>query len=122
MQESNITDPTEESFTKLPYLTAVVAELLRCYPPLRQVMNRISQKPSHLDNVGELPQGIFVGWNSYGVQTDMQVWGPTARDFIPERWGSSSDEILARMRKETAKGTFTAVVENAPAKTSPFSR
>lgn len=122
MHESNITDPTEESFTKLPYLTAVVAELLRCYPPLRQVMNRISQKHSHLDNVGELPQGIFVGWNSYGVQTDMQVWGPTARDFIPERWGSSSDEILARMRKETAKGTFTATVENAPAKTSPFSR
>lgn len=98
----------EESFTKLPYLTAVVAELLRCYPPVRQVMNRISQKPSRLGNVGELPQGIYVAWNAYGVQTDTQVWGPTARDFIPERWGSSSEEILARMRKETAKGTFIA--------------
>lgn len=28
--------------------------------------------------------------------------------FIPERWGSSSSEILARMRKETTKGTFIA--------------
>ena len=34
VQERKITDPTEESFTKLPYLTAVVAELLRCYPSL----------------------------------------------------------------------------------------
>lgn len=86
----------------------VVAELLRCYPSIRQVMNRISQKPSRLGNVGELPQGTSVGWNAYGVQTDTQVWGPTARDFIPERWGSSSGEILARMRKETAKDAFIA--------------
>lgn len=105
-RESNIIDPAEESFTELPYLTAVVAELLRIYPSVRQVMNRKSQKPSCLGNVGELPQGTIVGWNAYGVQTDEQVWGPTARDFVPERWGSSTDEILARMRNETAKGSF----------------
>lgn len=66
VHESNITDPVEESFTKLPYLTAVVAELLRCYPSVRQLMNRISQKRSHLGDVGELPQGTYVGWNAYG--------------------------------------------------------
>lgn len=115
--ESNIIDPTEESFTKLPYLTAVVAELLRCYPPVRQLMNRISQKTSHLGNIGELPQGTYVGWNAYGVQTDTQIWGPTARDFIPERWGSSSNEILARMRKETAKGSF--IVFNSHSRKCP---
>lgn len=108
VHESNITDPMEESFTKLPYLTSVVAELLRCYPSIRQVMNQISTKLSRLGNVGELPQGIFVGWNAYGVQTDTQVWGPTACDFIPEQWGSSCGKILARMRKETAKGAFIA--------------
>ena len=69
-------------------------------------MNRISKVPSQLGDVGEIPKGTWVGWNAYGLQTDEQVWGPTARDFIPERWGNTSEAIIARMRKEAMHSKF----------------
>ena len=105
---TGVVDPTGETLNKLPYLTAVLAELLRLYPPVSQLINRVSLAPSQLGDVGHLPKGTWVGWNAYGVQTDELVWGPTAKAFVPERWGSKTDEILMRMRKETVRGAFIA--------------
>ncbi|KAH8728388.1 cytochrome P450 [Phaeosphaeriaceae sp. PMI808] len=78
---TGVTEPTKEVLDKLPYLTAVVLELLRVFPPI------------------ELPAGTWVGWNAPGVQT---------REFIPERWGATPEEIMAKFRKETVKGNFIA--------------
>lgn len=105
---TNISEPTKEVLNKLPYLTAIVVELLRVYPPVSQLINRVSLVPSKLGGQIQLPAGTWVGWNAPGVQSDPCAWGPTARDFIPERWGSSADEIMAKFRKETVKGNFIA--------------
>ena len=91
---------------ELPYLTAVVAEALRLYPPIPQLINRETLAAVPFGDIGELPKGTWVGWHAYGMQTDMKLWGPTARDFIPERWGANSHEINARMRRETARGAY----------------
>ena len=105
---TGLVDPTGEQLNKMYYLTAVVAELLRLYPPVSQLINRVSLAPSQLGDAGHLPQGTWVGWNAYGVQTEEQVWGPTAKEFVAERWGARADEVMTRMRKETVKGNFIA--------------
>lgn len=105
---TGITDPTTEVLNKLPYLTALVVELLRVYPPVSQLINRVSVVPSSLGGQLNLPKGTWVGWNAPGVQSNPNVWGPTARDFIPERWGSTAEEVMSKFRKETVKGNFIA--------------
>ena len=101
-----VQDPTADTFNELPYLNAVVAEALRVYPPIPQLMNRVTQMPVQFGDVGELPKGTWVGWHALGVHTDPKIWGPTAQDFVPERWGTRSEEISTRMRRETARGAY----------------
>jgi unspecific monooxygenase len=105
---TGISEPTKEDLNKLPYLTAIVVELLRVYPPVSQLINRVSLVPSSMGGQIELPAGTWVGWNAPGVQSSPEAWGPTARDFIPERWGSTPEEIMGKFRKETVKGNFIA--------------
>ncbi|MCJ1467858.1 hypothetical protein MMC07_006483 [Pseudocyphellaria aurata] len=101
-------NPTSEVLNSLPYLTSVICELLRVYPPVSQLINRVALKTARLGGVIEIPKGTFVGWNAPAVQSNEQVWGPTARQFIPERWGDQPDEIMAKSRRETVKGNYIA--------------
>ncbi|KAF2201232.1 P450 family sporulation-specific N-formyltyrosine oxidase Dit2 [Delitschia confertaspora ATCC 74209] len=108
------TEPTEALLNSLPYLTSVIIELLRVYPPVSQLINRVSLVPSTLisphgpNSNLNLPAGTWVGWNAPGVHSSPEVWGPTAREFIPERWGTTPEEIMGKFRKETVKGNFIA--------------
>ena len=108
MLATGIADPTSDDLNTLPYMTSLICELLRLYPPVSQVINRISTQSSRLGGEIEIPEGTFVGWSALGVQSDPRVWGPTARDFIPERWGDDAKEIMAKVRRETVRGTFIA--------------
>ncbi|KAI4123482.1 MAG: hypothetical protein LQ338_004258 [Usnochroma carphineum] len=105
---SGVTDPTMETLNKLPYLTSLICELLRVYPPVSQLINRVALEPALLGGQVEIPKGTWVGWNAPGVHSDPAVWGPTAREFIPERWGDVPEEIMAKARRETVKGKFIA--------------
>jgi unspecific monooxygenase len=86
---TGISEPTKEDLNKLPYLTAIVVELLRVYPPVSQLINRVSLVPSSMGGQIDLPAGTWVGWNAPGVQ-------------------SSPEEIMGKFRKETVKGNFIA--------------
>lgn len=101
---TGVSDPTSETLNALPYLTAVIVELLRVYPPVSQLINRVTTRDASLGGTIHIPKGTFVGWNAPGVQSDPKVWGPTARQFIPERWGNNPKEIMDKVRKETVKG------------------
>lgn len=101
---TGVSDPTSETLNALPYLTAVIVELLRVYPPVSQLINRVTTRDASLGGIIHIPKGTFVGWNAPGVQSDPKVWGPTARQFIPERWGTNPKEIMDKVRKETVKG------------------
>ncbi|KAI4154544.1 MAG: hypothetical protein LQ341_000327 [Variospora aurantia] len=105
---TGITDPTTETLNKLPYLTSLVCELLRVYPPVSQLINRVTTEPALLAGTVRIPKGTWVGWNAPGVQSNPAVWGPTAREFIPERWGNKVEEIMAKARRETVKGKYIA--------------
>lgn len=98
--------PSQEVINGLPYLTAVVLELLRLFPPVCQLINRVALRSAMLG--GELPiaKGTFVGWNAWAVHSNPAIWGEDAREFRPERWGESVEEIQGRFRRETVRGTY----------------
>ncbi|KAF4208142.1 hypothetical protein CNMCM8927_001161 [Aspergillus lentulus] len=103
---TNTATPTSEVVNALPYLTAVVYELLRLYPPVSQLINRVTVRPAMLGNEIPIPAGTFVGWNAYGVHVNPAIWGPDANEFKPERWGRTVGEMHARFRRETVRGTY----------------
>ncbi|KAJ9660034.1 hypothetical protein H2201_007075 [Coniosporium apollinis] len=97
---------TAEVVNRLPYLTSVIFELLRLYPPVSQLINRVTLQPALLGGEISIPARTWVGWNAYGVQIDTQVWGPTAAEFRPERWGRTVEEMQAKFRRETVRGAY----------------
>lgn len=105
---TGIVDPTGEVLNGLPYMTALVCELLRIYPPVSQLINRTALQDARLGGTIHIPKGTFVGWNAMAVQSNEHVWGPTARQFIPERWGDKADKIMSKFRQETVKGNCIA--------------
>ncbi|KAH8585513.1 putative sporulation-specific N-formyltyrosine oxidase Dit2 [Bisporella sp. PMI_857] len=104
--EVNTDTPTAEIVNRMPYLTATIFELLRLYPPVSQLINRVTLRPAVLGGDIRIPANTWVGWNAYGVQIDKNVWGPTAQEFIPGRWGTTVDEMQAKFRRETVRGAY----------------
>ncbi|KGO40444.1 Cytochrome P450 [Penicillium expansum] len=99
-------NPSQEVINSLPYLTAVVLELLRLFPPVCQLINRVALQPALLGNELPIPKGAFVGWNAWAVHSNPDVWGEDAREFRAERWGDTVEEMQGRFRRETVKGTY----------------
>ncbi|KAF9770121.1 hypothetical protein IL306_012373 [Fusarium sp. DS 682] len=102
----NVISPTAEMLNNMPYLTAVVYEMLRLYPPVSQLINRVTIAPAVLAKKIEIPGRTWIGWNAYGVQTDSGVWGSDAMVFAPERWGDNIKDIKAKCRREQVKGNY----------------
>ncbi|MCJ1389445.1 cytochrome P450-dit2 [Xylographa bjoerkii] len=102
------TEPTPEVLNKHPYLTAIICEPLRVYPPVSQLINWVTLEPANLGGNINIPKGTWAGWNAPGVHSDPAAWGPTARDFIPERWGDKPEEVMTNYRRETVRGRFIA--------------
>ncbi|KAJ6070839.1 hypothetical protein N7467_012158 [Penicillium canescens] len=99
-------DPSQEIINKLPYLTAVVLELLRLFPPVCQLINRVALQNAMLGGELPIPKGTFVGWNAWAVHSNPAVWGEDAREFRPDRWGETVEEMQGRFRRETVRGTY----------------
>ncbi|KAJ5083249.1 Cytochrome monooxygenase xanG [Penicillium angulare] len=104
----NTLNPTVDEVNSMPYLFSVVMELLRLYPPVSQLINRVTTQKSTLGGDIVIPNRTWVGWNAYGVHTDLQVWGPTAKEFIPERWGNDVKTIQNAVRIKTTQCHFIA--------------
>ncbi|KAL6238243.1 hypothetical protein BDW75DRAFT_228069 [Aspergillus navahoensis] len=99
-------DYTVDDIDKLPYLTAVVYEVLRLYPPLSQLINRVTLEDFILDTGIRIPKGTWMGWSAYGVQTNPELWGESAKEFQPSRWGGDIDSINNLFRSSQSKGSF----------------
>lgn len=105
---TGITNPSTEIVNSLSYLHAVILELLRLYPPVSQLINRVTTQKTVLGGEIAIPNHTWVGWNAFGVHTDPNVWGPDAREFIPERWGTDVKTIQNAVRSKTTQCHFIA--------------
>ncbi|QMW44441.1 hypothetical protein G4B11_007861 [Aspergillus flavus] len=101
-------DPSNVAFSELPYLTCVIYESLRLLPPISQLINRRTSQDVILGNQIYIPKGTYVGYNCYSTNRDPAVWGPTADEFRPERWGQSNTEISQCYRQRRARAEFVS--------------
>jgi cytochrome P450 len=99
-------EPAYTEIHDLPFLTAVIYESLRMFPPISQLINRRTTTPVTLGNNIEIPAGTFCGYNAYSTNRDIDFWGKDADEFRPSRWGTTLEQINALYRRANAKGAF----------------
>ena len=81
----------------LPYLTAVIREGLRVWPPLTGLgLKRVPDGGDYINGYF-VPGGTEVGQGFHAVGRSKDVWGPDADVFRPERWLVAEEEELTRM-------------------------
>lgn len=97
---------SQDTLQNLPYLTSVIHEVLRLYPPVAEMINHNSARASFLGGKIPIQPGTNIGWNAYGVHTNPDLWGPDAGDFNPERWGLSIKDIQSNVRRRTIQGHY----------------
>jgi unspecific monooxygenase len=98
--------PCYSDLHNLPLLTSVLYESLRMFPPISQLINRRTTAPVVLGNKIPVPSGVYLGYNAYSTNRDIDFWGADAEDFKPYRWGTTNEEISQLYRRANAKGSF----------------
>ncbi|KAJ7192531.1 cytochrome P450 [Mycena pura] len=90
--------PTMDELNALPYLDCVVRETMRLYAPvagtarmaMRDDIVPLSEPFTDANGVAHesvrIPKGQFVMIPILALNRDVAVWGPDAREFVPERW------------------------------------
>lgn len=91
---------------EMPFLTSVIYESLRLFPPIGQLVNRKAVEDVLLGGEIFIPRGTYVGYNCYSTNRDSAVWGPRADEFDPGRWGHSMVAIQKQYRLRRAKAEF----------------
>ncbi|GJC82016.1 cytochrome P450-DIT2 [Colletotrichum liriopes] len=90
----------------MPYLTSLIYECLRLFPPIGQLINRRAAATALLGGDVVIPKGTYVGYHCYSTNRCPVAWGPTADKFDPGRWGSSSEAIQQNYRRRRARGEW----------------
>lgn len=91
-----------------PILNSVMYETLRLYPPLGQIINRRTTCNVVLGQSIMIPQGTYVGYNNYGTGRDRTVWGASADNFDPTRWGETHEQIERQFSAAKRNATLPA--------------
>jgi xanthocillin biosynthesis cytochrome P450 monooxygenase len=63
VQDLGVSNPTAETLNSMPFLTSVLYELLRLYPPVPQLINRVTTERAVLGGKIVIPKRTWVGWN-----------------------------------------------------------
>ena len=103
---TEITEPSAEVLNAMPVLTSVILELLRLYPPVSQLINRVTLEPAILGGAIQIPKRTWVGWNAYGAHVDPANWGPNVMEFEPSRWGKTTEAMSAKVRRDCVAGRY----------------
>ncbi|KAK2060859.1 cytochrome P450 [Colletotrichum caudatum] len=90
----------------MPYLTSLLYESLRLFPPIGQLINRKAAGTALLGGNVVIPEGTYVGYHCYSTNRCPCAWGPTADEFNPGRWGCSSEAIQQEYRRRRARGEW----------------
>ncbi len=68
----------------LPYLNAVISEVLRLYPVAPFTMRQAVRDTTVMGY--NIPKGTWFSLVMYATNRDVKLWGPDAEFFRPERW------------------------------------
>ncbi|KAK2004520.1 cytochrome P450 [Colletotrichum falcatum] len=90
----------------MPYLTSLLYESLRLFPPIGQLINRRAAGTALLGGEVVIPEGTYIGYHCYSTNRCPAAWGPTADEFRPGRWGCSSEAIQQEYRRRRARGEW----------------
>ena len=77
--------PTFADRSKLPYIDAIMLELLRWRPVAPTGVPHTAEGEDTYDGF-RIPAGSFVIANSWAIARDESVFGEKVEDFVPERW------------------------------------
>ncbi|KAF3010646.1 cytochrome P450-dit2 [Curvularia kusanoi] len=99
-------EPSYNEIHGLPFLTSVLYESIRMFPPISQLINRRTEQPIVLGGKIPIPKGVFLGYNVYSTNRDVEFWGVDSDEFKPARWGKDMDTINHLYRKANSKGAF----------------
>ncbi|WPG97567.1 Hypothetical protein R9X50_00034400 [Acrodontium crateriforme] len=97
---------------RLPYLQACIKEGLRMYPPVTGLLAKQVPEGGALITVDGVekfaPAGTQIGWNSWGMMRNVDIFGDDSEIFRPERWlpKDNSQSELDRVTKMTETVTL----------------
>jgi cytochrome P450 len=78
--------PRWKEVDRLPYLNAVLKEVLRLYPPFNFSLDRIVPKSGAVISGKFIPPGTEIGCQVDSIHRDPAIFGPDSETFRPERW------------------------------------
>ncbi|ROT42381.1 cytochrome P450 52A11 [Sodiomyces alkalinus F11] len=93
----------EDLMGRMTYMSAVIKEILRLYPPAgtaRYVPPGSNWHLTRKDGSKVCAEGVIL-YNCHPlIQRDEAIYGPTANDFIPERWLGNTDTWMDKEGEE----------------------
>lgn len=111
----------EETLKSLVYTSACIKEALRLWPPAataRMTHDKFTIRTKDGDQV--LVDDCVIYPMQHIIHRDPNVYGPTANDFVPERWTGDSDTSTAT--NEDTSGTATPTGKIPASAWRPFER
>ncbi|KAJ4286179.1 cytochrome P450-dit2 [Collariella sp. IMI 366227] len=94
-------NPNPEIIQNMAFLTSVIYESLRLFPPIGQLVNRKAINDALLGGDVVIPRGTYLGYNCYSTNRDPEIWGPGADLFNPGRWGDTPVAIQKQLARYT---------------------
>ncbi|KAI8623353.1 cytochrome P450 [Xylariaceae sp. FL1651] len=72
---------------QLPYINGIINETLRLYPTVPLTLRQAVRDSNLAGQI--IPQGVVVVLSMWAMNRSLEVWGPGASEFHPERWITS---------------------------------
>ena len=96
---------TYTAVKQLPYITAVIKEILRCANPLPGRLPRVVPADGCTINGNFVKAGTIVHTSAYLLNRHPSIWGKTAKDFDPDRWLEESSPELDKYMTSFYRGS-----------------
>ncbi|KAJ3334265.1 hypothetical protein HDU76_003914 [Blyttiomyces sp. JEL0837] len=101
---------TTSDVPQMKYTTAVFYEVLRLYPSV-PLEGKVCKNPDTLPGNIQIPSRTVVQWPIYAMGRMESLWGPTAKQFIPDRFLSidqTNDNVSLKRENQFKYPVFNA--------------